>query len=172
MSKFVTIDYNTLLPNGGLVILKLISWNVNGIRACLQKDFLASFLSLTRTFSACRNETASWPVGSSAGRLRTILELCRKKGYSRYPPFFHAADRSASPTAWGVPALDQEGRVITLEFGKFYLVTCYTPNAQDGLKRLDHRMAWGRRVPAAPFGAGPGKACHCMRRPQCGPSGN
>lgn len=122
--------------------MRLISWNVNGIRACLQKDFLASFTALDAD-CFCLQETKL-----QAGQLDLSLEgyeqfwnYAEKKGYSGTAIFTRNAPISVSYGV-GVPELDTEGRVITLEFEKFYLVTCYTPNAQEGLKRIDHRMAW------------------------------
>ena len=122
--------------------MRLISWNVNGIRACLQKDFLASFTALDAD-CFCLQETKL-----QAGQLDLSLEgyeqfwnYAEKKGYSGTAIFTRNAPISVSYGV-GVPELDTEGRVITLEFEKLYLVTCYTPNAQEGLKRIDHRMAW------------------------------
>ncbi len=122
--------------------MRLISWNVNGIRACLQKDFLASFAALDAD-CFCLQETKL-----QAGQLDLPLEgyeqfwnYAEKKGYSGTAIFTRSSPLSSS-MGIGVPELDTEGRLITLEFEKFYLVTCYTPNAQEGLKRIDHRMAW------------------------------
>ena len=122
--------------------MRLISWNVNGIRACLQKDFLASFAALDAD-CFCLQETKL-----QAGQLDLPLEgyeqfwnYAEKKGYSGTAIFTRSTPLSSS-LGIGVPELDTEGRIITLEFEKFYLVTCYTPNAQEGLKRIDHRMAW------------------------------
>jgi len=122
--------------------MKLISWNVNGIRACLQKGFLDFFQTIDADFF-CLQETKL-----QAGQLDLPLEhyeqfwsYAEKKGYSGTAIF--AKNMPLSVTyGLGEEALDQEGRIITLEYPDFYLVNCYTPNAQDGLKRLDHRMAW------------------------------
>lgn len=122
--------------------MKLISWNVNGIRACLDKGFLDVFSALDADFF-CLQETKAQPE-------QVRLEL---PGYEQ---FWHSAEKKGySGTAiltkhkplnvfYGVGSepLDHEGRLITLEYPDFYVATCYTPNAQDGLKRLDHRMAW------------------------------
>ncbi len=122
--------------------MKLISWNVNGIRACLEKGFLDAFRALDADFF-CLQET-------KALREQVSLELegyeqfwysAEKKGYSGTAIFTKHAPLSVFYGV-GVEALDHEGRLITLEYPNFYLVTCYTPNAQDGLRRLDHRMAW------------------------------
>ena len=122
--------------------MRFVSWNVNGIRACLQKDFLDSFAALGAD-CFCLQETKL-----QAGQLELDLpgyhqywNYAEKKGYSGTAIFTKEEPLSVAYGV-GVPELDTEGRLITLEFEKFYLVTCYTPNAQDGLKRIDHRMAW------------------------------
>lgn len=122
--------------------MRLISWNVNGIRACLQKDFLSAF-TLLNADCFCLQETKI-----QAGQLDLELDgyqqywnYAEKKGYSGTAIFTKREPLSVTYGV-GVQELDTEGRVITAEYDKFYLVTCYTPNAQDGLKRLDHRMAW------------------------------
>lgn len=122
--------------------MRFISWNVNGIRACLQKEFLTVFQTLNADFF-CLQETKL-----QAGQLDLTLDgyeqfwnYAEKKGYSGTAIFTKHTPLSVSYGV-GIPELDTEGRVITLEYEAFYLVTCYTPNAQDGLKRLDHRMAW------------------------------
>ncbi|MBR4309248.1 MAG: exodeoxyribonuclease III [Oscillospiraceae bacterium] len=121
---------------------KFISWNVNGIRACLDKGFLEHFHALDADFF-CLQET-------KAQREQVALELpgyeqfwysAEKKGYSGTAIFAKKAPLSVTYGV-GVEELDHEGRLICLEYADFYLLTCYTPNAQDGLKRLDHRMAW------------------------------
>ncbi len=122
--------------------MRLISWNVNGIRACLQKDFLSAFAAL-RADVFCLQETKV-QAGQAALPLdgyEQFWSYAEKKGYSGTAIFTKAPPLSVSYGV-GVETLDQEGRVITLEFPQFYLVTCYTPNAQEGLKRIDHRMAW------------------------------
>ena len=122
--------------------MKLISWNVNGLRACIQKGFLEQFHSLDADFF-CLQETKLQP-----GQL--ILDLpgyeqywcyADKKGYSGTAVFTKHSPTSVT-YGIGVPELDNEGRVITLEYPEFHLVTCYTPNAQRGLARIEHRMRW------------------------------
>ena len=122
--------------------MKLISWNVNGIRACLEKGFLDAFRELDGDFF-CLQET-------KAQREQVTLELpgyyqfwysAEKKGYSGTAIFAKREPLSVTYGV-GVEELDHEGRLICLEYDTFYLLTCYTPNAQDGLKRLDFRMAW------------------------------
>lgn len=122
--------------------MKFISWNVNGIRACLEKGFQDAFMRLDADFF-CLQET-------KALQEQVNLELpgylqywysAEKKGYSGTAIFTKHAPLSVRYGV-GVEELDHEGRLITLEYENFFLVTCYTPNAQDGLKRIDHRMTW------------------------------
>ena len=122
--------------------MKLISWNVNGLRACLKKDFMASFTALDADIF-CLQETKLQPE-------QAVFDL---EGYHRY---FHSADKKGySGTAiWAkTPALSvnygidceahsHEGRAITLEFEQFFLVNVYTPNSQNELARLPYRMQW------------------------------
>lgn len=122
--------------------MKLISWNVNGLRACIQKGFLEQFAQLDADFF-CLQETKL-----QAGQLQLELPgyaqywcYAEKKGYSGTAVFTRHPPESAA-YGLGVPELDTEGRLITLEYPRFYLVTCYTPNAQRGLARIDHRMKW------------------------------
>ena len=124
--------------------MKLVSWNVNGLRACMQKGFMETFQSMDADFF-CLQETKMQPD-------QLTLELpgyeqfwysAEKKGYSGTAIFTKHTPLSVSYGV-GVEELDHEGRLITLEYPDFYALTCYTPNAQDGLKRLDHRMAWDK----------------------------
>lgn len=122
--------------------MKLVSWNVNGLRAIIGKDFYQS-------------------VADMAPDVLCLQEIKMQKGQcnvelSGYEMYFNCADRKGySGTAVfsrlpvqavtygiGIDEHDHEGRVITCDFGSFYLVCCYTPNSQDGLRRLDYRMAW------------------------------
>ena len=122
--------------------MRLISWNVNGLRACLTKGFMDFFLASGADFF-CLQETKL-----QAGQVELDLpgysqywSYAEKKGYSGTAIF--AKEPALSVTeGLGDPALDGEGRILTLEYPDFFLVNCYTPNAQEGLKRLDHRMAW------------------------------
>ena len=122
--------------------MKFISWNVNGLRACLNKGFQAFFDSADADFF-CLQETKL-----SDGQLSLPLpgyhaywSYAEKKGYSGTAIF--AREEPLSVTyGVGVPELDTEGRLITLEYPGFFLVTCYTPNAQRELARIDHRMKW------------------------------
>ena len=122
--------------------MKFISWNVNGLRACTGKGFEDSLRQLDADFF-CLQETKM-----QAGQLdlqfpgyTSYWNYAEKKGYSgtaiytRHTPL-------AVTYGIGIDEHDHEGRVITLEMDDFYLVTCYTPNSQDGLRRLDYRMKW------------------------------
>ncbi len=122
--------------------MKLISWNVNGLRACLKKDFLASCAALDPDV-ICLQETKL-----HAGQLELDLPGYRqywnyadKKGYSG-TAVFTKTQPLAVTCGFGEDLHRHEGRVITAEYEAFYLVCCYTPNAQDGLKRIGYRMEW------------------------------
>lgn len=123
-------------------MLKLISWNVNGIRACCDKGFRDAFKALDADFF-CLQETKM-----QAGQLDLAFDgytsywnYAEKKGYSGTAIFTRHQPLGVT-YGLGIEEHDHEGRVITLEMEKFYLVTVYTPNSQDGLKRLDYRMTW------------------------------
>ena len=121
---------------------KFISWNVNGIRACVQKGFMESFAELDADIF-CLQETKL-----QAGQIELDLpgyyqywNYAEKKGYSGTAVFTKEEPISVF-LGMDKPEHDTEGRLITLEFENFYFVGCYTPNAQDGLKRIDYRMKW------------------------------
>lgn len=123
-------------------MLKFISWNVNGIRACCDKGFRESFERLDADFF-CLQETKM-----QAGQLDLQFEgyqsywnYAEKKGYSGTAVFTRHQPLSVM-YGIGVEEHDHEGRVITLEMDSFYLITVYTPNSQDELRRLDYRMSW------------------------------
>ena len=123
--------------------MKLISWNVNGLRACLNKGFLDFFRRESPDF-LCLQETKMVQVQAQLELGEGWLEFwnsAEKKGYSGTAVF---TTHPPLDVAYGMDkeVHDHEGRLITLEYDQFYLVCCYTPNAQDGLKRLDYRMAW------------------------------
>lgn len=122
--------------------MKLISWNVNGLRACLQKGFMEFFQQENADFF-CLQETKlqGGQVDLSLEGYHQYWNYAEKKGYSG-TAIFAKEEPQAVSYGVGVPELDTEGRVITLEYPEFFVVTCYTPNAQEGLKRIDHRMAW------------------------------
>ena len=122
--------------------MRFISWNVNGLRACEGKGFSDIFKEMDADFF-CLQETKM-----QAGQLDLKFEgyesfwnYADKKGYSGTAIFTRHQPLSVS-YGIGIDEHDHEGRVITLEMADFYLVTCYTPNSQDGLKRLDYRMKW------------------------------
>ncbi|MBQ4551267.1 MAG: exodeoxyribonuclease III [Oscillospiraceae bacterium] len=122
--------------------MRLISWNVNGLRACIGKGFLDVFRELDAD-CFCLQETKLQPdqIGLELHGYEQYWCSAEKKGYSGTALFTKRTPLSVT-YGIGVPELDNEGRVITAEFPEFFLVTCYTPNAQRGLARLDHRMRW------------------------------
>ena len=122
--------------------MKFISWNVNGLRACHGKGFCEAFAALDADFF-CLQETKM-----QAGQLDLQFEgyhsywnYAEKKGYSG-TAIFTRHEPLAVTYGLGSEEHDHEGRVITLEMPEFYLVTVYTPNSQDGLRRLSYRMEW------------------------------
>ncbi|EFE27966.1 exodeoxyribonuclease III [Filifactor alocis ATCC 35896] len=122
--------------------MKLISWNVNGIRACVKKGFL-DFFKETDADIFCLQETKL-----QEGQIELELEgyhqywnYAERKGYSGTAIFTKQEPLSVS-YGLGIEEHDQEGRVITLEFDNFYMVTVYTPNSKNELLRLDYRMVW------------------------------
>ena len=121
---------------------KFVSWNVNGLRACVQKDFSESIKVLDPDV-LCLQETKlqAGQIDLPMDGYFTYWNYAEKKGYSGTAIFTKDEPLSVS-YGIGIPEHDTEGRVITAEFPDYYLVTCYTPNAQEGLKRLDYRMQW------------------------------
>ena len=122
--------------------MKFISWNVNGLRAVVGKGFADIFNELDADFF-CLQETKlqEGQIDLSFDGYESYWNYAEKKGYSGTAIFTKHTPLSVS-YGIGVEEHDREGRVITLEYEKFYLVTVYTPNSQDGLKRLDYRMQW------------------------------
>ena len=122
--------------------MKLISWNVNGLRACVGKQFAEYFNALDADWF-CIQETKlqEGQIDLAFPGYTSYWNYAEKKGYSG-TAIYTKKEPISVELGVGVPELDTEGRMITLEYPDFYVVTCYTPNAQDGLKRLDHRMAW------------------------------
>ena len=123
-------------------MIKLISWNVNGLRACCDKGFRDTFKQLDADFF-CLQETKM-----QAGQLDLAFDgytsywnYAEKKGYSGTAIFTRHQPLNVT-YGLGIDEHDHEGRVITMEMENFFLVTVYTPNSQDGLKRLDYRMTW------------------------------
>ena len=122
--------------------MKFISWNVNGLRACLQKGWQDFFDKEDADFF-CLQET-KLQEGQITLELPGYAQFwcyAEKKGYSGTAIFAKQAPLSVS-YGLGIPELDTEGRLITLEYPDFYLLTCYTPNAQRELARIDHRLKW------------------------------
>ena len=122
--------------------MKFISWNVNGLRACMGKGFMDFFNSQDADFF-CLQETKlqEGQITMELPRHKDFWSYAEKKGYSGTAIFAKTEPISVS-RGIGVEELDNEGRVVTLEYENFYLVTCYTPNAQRELARIDHRMKW------------------------------
>ncbi len=122
--------------------MRFLSWNVNGLRACMGKGFADVFAALNADFF-CLQETK---LQDGQLTLETpgycqFWNYAQKKGYSGTAVFAKQAPISHT-YGIGIEELDTEGRLITLEYPDFYLVTCYTPNAQRGLARIDHRLRW------------------------------
>lgn len=123
--------------------MKFISWNVNGLRACLKKGFLDFYRQEAPDF-CCLQETKMEQGQADVELNEGVLEFwnsAEKKGYSGTAVF---TPHQPVAVAYGMDKdrHDHEGRLITLEFDPFYLVCCYTPNAQQELKRIDYRMRW------------------------------
>lgn len=122
--------------------MKLISWNVNGLRACIQKGFW-DFFAAADADIFCLQETKLMPgqVATDLPDYREYWNSAEKKGYSGTAVFSKAEPLSVSYDL-GIEEHGREGRVITAEYGDFFLVNCYTPNSQRELARLDYRMRW------------------------------
>ena len=122
--------------------MKLISWNVNGLRACVGKGF-ADFVASADPDMLCLQETKlqAGQIDLDLPGYHQFWNYADKKGYSG-TAIFTKAQPIAVTYGLGIDEHDHEGRVITAEYDDFYLVCCYSPNAQDGLKRLDYRMQW------------------------------
>ena len=122
--------------------MKFISWNVNGLRACVGKDFEQQFKDLDADFF-CLQETKmqAGQLDLSFPGYESYWNYADKKGYSGTAIY---TKHKPLNVTYGIDIdeHDHEGRVITLEMEDFYLVTVYTPNSQDGLRRLDYRMKW------------------------------
>ena len=123
--------------------MKFISWNVNGLRACLKKGFLDFYRQEAPDF-CCLQETKMEQGQADVELNEGVLEFwnsAEKKGYSGTALFTKKEPLSVT-YGIGVEAHDHEGRVITAEFPAYYVITCYTPNSQNELARLDYRMEW------------------------------
>ena len=121
---------------------KLISWNVNGLRACVGKGFLDFFREAdANVFCIQESKLQEGQIELDLPGYHQYWNYARKKGYSGTAMFTKEEPVSVS-YGIGMEEHDTEGRVITTEFPEYYVVTCYTPNSQDGLARLDYRMKW------------------------------
>lgn len=122
--------------------MKFISWNVNGLRACVTKGFQDFFNAADADFF-CLQETKlqAGQIQLEPEGYESFWNYAEKKGYSGTAIFAKHTPISVT-YGLGVPELDTEGRLITLEYPDFYLITCYTPNAQEKLARIDHRLKW------------------------------
>ena len=122
--------------------MKFVSWNVNGLRACVGKGFEESFAHLDADFF-CLQETKMQAdqLDLQFPGYESYWNYAEKKGYSGTAIYTRQKPLNVT-YGMGVEEHDHEGRIITLEMEKFFLITCYTPNSQDGLKRLDYRIKW------------------------------
>ncbi len=122
--------------------MKLVSWNVNGLRACMGKGFMDFFKEADADiFCIQESKLQEGQISLELPGYHQYWNYAVKKGYSGTAIFTKEEPLSVS-YGLGLEEHDQEGRVITLEFPDFYMVTVYTPNSQDGLARLDYRMTW------------------------------
>ena len=122
--------------------MKFISWNVNGLRACVNKGFLDFFHEIN-VDAFCIQETKlqEGQIDLSLPGYYQYWNYAKKKGYSGTAIFTKKEPLSVN-YGIGIPEHDEEGRVITLEYENYYLITCYTPNSQSELARLSYRMEW------------------------------
>ena len=122
--------------------MKFISWNVNGLRACVEKGFRDAFASLDADiFCIQESKLQAGQIDLSFDGYHDYWNYAEKKGYSGTAIFTKEEPLHVS-YGIGIEEHDREGRVITLEFPGFFFVTCYTPNSQNELKRLSYRMTW------------------------------
>jgi len=122
--------------------MKFISWNVNGLRACMGKDFEGYFKSVDADiFCVQETKLQAGQIDFAPDGYYGYWNYAEKKGYSGTALFTKTEPISVS-YGIGIEEHDKEGRVITAEFADYYFITCYTPNSQNELKRLDYRMQW------------------------------
>ena len=128
--------------------MKLISWNVNGLRACVGKGFYESLAALDADV-VCLQETKlqEGQIDLALEGYETFWNYADKKGYSGTAIFTRRHPLSVT-YGLGIDLHDHEGRIITAEYDSFYLVTAYVPNSQDGLRRLDYRQQWDKDLRA------------------------
>ena len=124
--------------------MKFISWNVNGLRACIGKGF-QDFFDAAQADFFCLQETKlqAGQIQMNLPEYTQFWNYAEKKGYSGTAIFAKHSPLSVFYGV-GIEELDTEGRMITLEYPDFYLITCYTPNAQRGLARIEHRLEWDK----------------------------
>ena len=148
---------------------KLISWNVNGLRACVGKGFLDFFREAEAdVFCIQESKLQEGQIELDLPGYHQYWNYARKKGYSGTAMFTKEEPVSVS-YGIGMEEHDTEGRVITAEFPEYYVVTCYTPNSQDGLARLDYRMKWEDDFLAYLKKLEENQACGILRGSECGP---
>lgn len=122
--------------------MKLISWNVNGLRAAVKHGFMDTFNELDADiFCVQETKLQEGQIELDLPGYHQYWNYAEKKGYSGTVIFTKQEPLSVN-YGMGIPEHDQEGRLITLEFDNFYMITCYTPNSQPKLKRLEYRMSW------------------------------
>ena len=122
--------------------MKLVSWNVNGLRACVTKGFVDIFNTLDADiFCVQETKLQQGQIDLDLDGYHQYCNYAEKKGYSGTAVFTKEEPLDVI-YGMGIEEHDKEGRCITLEFENFFLVTCYTPNSQNELKRLDYRMKW------------------------------
>lgn len=122
--------------------MKLISWNVNGLRACIQKGFLDFFQEIDADiFCIQESKLQEGQIDLELEGYHQYWNYAVKKGYSGTAVFTKEEPMNVTP-GMGIEEHDKEGRVITLEYPEFYMVTVYTPNSQNELARLSYRMQW------------------------------
>ncbi|MBR5578002.1 MAG: exodeoxyribonuclease III [Lachnospiraceae bacterium] len=122
--------------------MKLISWNVNGLRACVEKGFLDFFKEADADFFCIQeSKLQEGQIDLQLEGYHQYWNYAVKKGYSG-TAIFAKKEPVSVMLGIGMEEHDQEGRVVTLEYDNYYVLTVYTPNSQDGLKRLDYRMKW------------------------------
>ena len=127
---------------GETIMKKLISWNVNGLRACVGKGFMDFFNEVDAdVFCIQESKLQEGQIDLDLPGYHQYWNYAEKKGYSGTAMFTKEEPISVS-YGLGIEEHDHEGRVITAEFPEYYIVTCYTPNSKDGLARLDYRMTW------------------------------
>ena len=122
--------------------MKMISWNVNGIRAAYEKGFMESFRTLDAdVFCLQETKVQEGQIALELPGYRQYWNYAEKKGYSGTAIFTRKEPMSVS-YGLDVDEFDHEGRVITLEYPRYFIITVYTPNSQDDLRRLEYRMRW------------------------------